>query len=81
MMSEFEKKCLVTKAWNRVKNSYIYCVHDLLLDYLKRQLTELEKRVRVSIYVKSSFFRSIYYCKSVELLLANMIFSFYFILF
>ncbi len=58
-MMEFERKCLAIRAYNRTKNTYVYCVHDLLLDYLKRQLTSLEKQVMLPrmCFIKRSFER------------------------
>lgn len=44
-MKEFEKKCLIIRGWSRSKNSYIYCVHDVLLRYLKKQFSDLETQV------------------------------------
>lgn len=46
IMREFEKKCLVITTWNYTLCSYVYCVHDLLLDYLKRKITNSERQVR-----------------------------------
>ncbi|XP_065223412.1 apoptotic protease-activating factor 1 isoform X2 [Planococcus citri] len=42
IMKAFEKKCLVISTWNTQLRCYVYGVHDLLLDYLKRRLTSIE---------------------------------------
>jgi hypothetical protein len=44
-MSEFVKKSLAVSKWNEVLNSYVYGIHDLLLYYLKHQLSDEEKKV------------------------------------
>lgn len=49
IMSAFERKCLVIRAWNHARECYIYCVHDLLLDYLKKKISSEEKEVKNSV--------------------------------
>ena len=44
-MSEFLKKSLAVSKWNELLNSYVYGIHDLLLCYLKMQLTDEDKKV------------------------------------
>jgi hypothetical protein len=44
-MSEFLKKSLAVSKWNELLNSYVYGIHDLLLYYLKLQLSAEEKKV------------------------------------
>jgi hypothetical protein len=45
IMSEFLKKSLAVSKWNELLNSYVYGIHDLLLYYLKQQLSAEEKKV------------------------------------
>jgi hypothetical protein len=45
IMSEFLKKSLAVSKWNELLNSYVYGIHDLLLYYLKHQLSAEEKKV------------------------------------
>jgi hypothetical protein len=44
-MSEFLKKSLAVSKWNELLNCCVYGIHDLLLYYLKHQLSDEEKKV------------------------------------
>jgi hypothetical protein len=43
MTSDFIKKSLAVSKWNELLDSYVYGIHDLLLYYLKRELSDEEK--------------------------------------
>jgi len=44
-MCEFVKKSLAASKWNEFLNCYVYGIHDLLLHYLRHQLSDEEKKV------------------------------------
>jgi len=47
-MCEFVKKSLAVSKWNEFLNCYVYGIHDLLLHYLRLQLSDEEKKVCTS---------------------------------
>jgi hypothetical protein len=49
IMCEFVKKSLAVSKWNEFLNSYVYGIHDLLLHYLRREMSDVEKKVCPSI--------------------------------
>lgn len=44
IMCEFVKKSLAVSKWNEFLNCYVYGIHDLLLHYLRHQLSDEEKK-------------------------------------
>uniref|UniRef100_A0A1B6E0E3 CARD domain-containing protein n=1 Tax=Clastoptera arizonana TaxID=38151 RepID=A0A1B6E0E3_9HEMI len=47
VMQKFINKSLAVKTWNRKLSSYVYGIHDLLLEYLKRLLSEEQLCMKV----------------------------------
>jgi hypothetical protein len=45
IMCEFVKKSLAVSKWNENLNCYVYGIHDVLLHYLRHQLSDEGKKV------------------------------------
>jgi len=48
IMCEFVKKSLAVSKWNEFLNCYLYGIHDVLLHYLRLQMSDKEKKVCIN---------------------------------